>query len=123
MKITEMTTDQATEAMIRLSGPFSEICDDDEALAIVDEYKKRMRMPMFYMLGHIMPRLITHLLVKHRAAAYEILAVLLDKPVEKIGRMKLTETVRLAKESYDEVLENFFTSSGTTAESQGKESV
>lgn len=123
MKITEMTTDQATEAMIRLSGPFSEICDDDEALAIVDEYKKRMRMPMFYMLGHIMPRLITHLLVKHRAAVYEILAVLLDKPVEKIGKMKLTETVRLAKESYDEVLESFFTSSGTTAESQGKESV
>ena len=30
MKISEMTNDQATDALIRISGPFESICGDDD---------------------------------------------------------------------------------------------
>ena len=108
MKISEMSNKQAKEALIRLSGPFAEICDDEEAVAIVDEYKERITKPTFYAMGQIIPALVKHLLVKHEYALNEIISVLTGWPVAKIDEMNFKETVQVVKDSYDEVLASFF---------------
>lgn len=111
MKISEMTNDQAAAALLRLSGPFSEICDDEEAVAIVEEYKARNSKPYFYAVGKMIPAIVQHLLVKHKKALYEIISVLAGVPVSKVGAMKLPETVKVVQDSWDEVAETFFPSS------------
>lgn len=121
MKLSEMTNDQATEVMLRLSGPFAEICDDEDAVAIVDEYKARYTKPFFYAIGKMIPALTKHLLFKHRDALYEIVSTLSGVPKAKVGGMKLTETVKVIEDSYDEVMETFFHSSGRRKPRQGKE--
>lgn len=120
MKLSEMTNAQAAEAMIRLSGPFAEICDDEDAVKIVDEYKVRYNKPRFYLLGQLLPQLVSHVLVKHRAALYEIISVLTEQPVGKIDQMNFGETVQILRDSYDDMLASFFTSSGGARKTAGK---
>lgn len=112
MKLSEMTNDQAAEAMIRLAGPVGAICDDEEAVAMIDEYKKRYKMPMFYAVGKMIPTLVGLLMKKHKSEMYEIISVLTGKKPSEIGGMNFAETVAALRDSYDETLSVFFRSSG-----------
>jgi len=112
MKLSEMTNDQAADVMIRLSGPVSAICDDDEAVKMIDEYKQRYKMPLFYVVGKIIPMLVGYLLKKHRGELYEIISILSGKRKDEVGAMNLAETVAVLRDSYDETLAVFFPSSG-----------
>ena len=120
MKISEMTNDQAAQALIDLSEPIGRICDDEDAVAIVYEYKGNARKPLFYALGRILPRLTANLIQTHKQDVYKIISILGGKSVAEIGQMKLAETVAIFKESYDDVLAGFFTSSATAISDGGK---
>ena len=114
MKISEMTNDQATQALVRLSGPFASICDDDEMMAILDEVDKMRKgegeqgVPVIKAISHILPKFITFGLVKHKADLYEIVGALLGEPRNKIGGLNITETIKAVRDSYDDVLASFF---------------
>ena len=112
MKLSEMSNDQAAEVMIRLSGPVGAICDDEEAVQMIDEYKKRYKMPLFYAVGKMIPMLVGYLLKKHKNELYEIIAILTGEKQENVGKMNLADTVKTLRESYDETLAVFFPSSG-----------
>ena len=116
MKISEMTNNQATEAMIRLSGPISSICDDDEMMTILDELnamKEKQDTPMIKLVGRIIPRFLTFGLAKHRDDIYEIVGALLSETADAVGRLNFAETVKAVRDSYDEVLASFFTRSAS----------
>jgi len=111
MKISEMTNDQATQALIRLSGPFASICDDDEMMAILDEVQK-MRdskgVPVIKAIAKILPKFIAFGLVKHKGDLYEIVGALLSEPKNKVGGLNVAQTIQAVKDSYDDVLASFF---------------
>ena len=111
MKLSEMTNDQAAEVMIKLAEPIGQICDDEEAVKMIDEYKKRSRMPLFYAVGQLIPRMIGYLMQKHKGELYQIIAALTGKKVEEVGGLNLKETVQVFRDSYDEVMAVFFPSS------------
>ena len=58
MKLSELSNDQAADILIRLSGPVGAICDDEEAVQMIDEYKKRYKMPLFYAVGKMIPTVV-----------------------------------------------------------------
>lgn len=122
MKLSEMTNDQAAEVMIKLAEPIGLICDDEEAVKMIDEYKKRSRMPLFYAVGQLIPRLIGYLMQKHKGELYQIIAALTDKKVEEVGGLNLKETVQVFRDSYDEVMAVFFPSSGNATKRAGGKS-
>lgn len=113
MKLSEMTNDQAAEIMIRLADPVGAICDDEEAVQMIEDYKKRYRMPLFYAVGKMIPTLVGYLLKKHKAELYEIISILSGEKQADVGGMNFAETVKVLRDSYDETLSVFFRSSGS----------
>ena len=113
MKISEMTCDQATEAMIRLTGPFNNICEDEEMLALLDKVNNlgESKEPMIKVVGKLLPQFVTFALQKHRQDLYEIVSVLTCTPIGKVGLLNFIETIDAVKGSYDDILSGFFTRS------------
>lgn len=111
MKISEMTNDQAAEALIRISEPLRNICDDDDLLGIIDKWQNMENEPFIKTIGQLIPDFVLYALRKHRNDLYEIIGALTQQPVGKVGAMNFKQTVQTVQDSYDEVLKDFFTSS------------
>ena len=56
MKISEMTNDQASEAMIRISTPISNICDDPETEKIITELTNAGNMSVIDVIAKMIPK-------------------------------------------------------------------
>ena len=122
MKISEMTNDQATEAILRIAPPISNICDDAEMMTIIDDLQKFGEMDLLPAIGKILPKIVTYALKDHKHDLYEIIGALQMKPAEAVGKMNFAETIKAVKESYDDVLAGFFTDSVRSAVMNGKKS-
>jgi hypothetical protein len=122
MKISEMTNKQAKQCMIRLCGPFSSICDDEKALAILDKIEKRENEPVFKALGRVIPELVTFLLKDHENDLNQIIGALLLIPTAKVDELNFLETVHALQDSYDEILAGFFSRSAVAKKLSGGES-
>lgn len=117
MKISEMTNDQAAETMIRLAAPFGNICEDEEALKLIDEYKGLSKQPLIRTIGMMLPKIAAYMLKTHKDDLYEIIGALTFKSIEEVAQMNFAETIKAMKDSYDEVLTSFFQSSVTQMKS------
>jgi len=114
MKISEMTNNQATNALLRLSGPFANICDDDEMTSIMDAIEAMRSdegVKITKAIGNIIPRFIVFAFQKHKTDLYDIVGALIDKSNAEVGDMRLVDTIAVVKDSYDEILASFFTPS------------
>ena len=111
MKISEMTNDQAADALIRLSVPFGNICEDEEAIKIIDEYNGMRKLPLVKAIGKLMPQISSYLLKAHKNDLYEIVGALTFQTKAAVAKMNFFDTIKVLKDSYDEVLQSFFTSS------------
>lgn len=116
MKISEMTNDQATEAMIRLSSAFSALCEDEEMGKLISEMDGKEWKDA---IKGVIPRFVTFALSKHKNELYEIVGALNAVPITAVGEMNFFETIASVQNSYDEVLKNFFISSGTAKKGKG----
>jgi len=119
MKISDMTNDQATEAMIRISGPISNICDDEDMLAMVDEIANAKGTPVIKLVAKLLPRFVAFGLQKHKADLYEIIGALQMIPAAKVGKMNFAQTVKAMQDSYDDILVGFFTQSAAAGKTDG----
>ena len=119
MKISEMNNEQATEAIIRLSAPISNICDDEEAVKLFDEIQHMEGIPMIQMIGKMLPKFAQYALAKHKMDFYEIVGALTAKKASEVAKMKFVETIQIVKDSYDEVLAGFFHSSRIAVKGKG----
>lgn len=111
MKISEMTNDQATETLIRLSVPFGNICEDEETVKVIDSFKNAGDTLFIHTIGKLLPQITAYLFRTHKEDVYEIVGALTFSTVEQVAKMNFVETIRVLRESYDEVLQGFFTSS------------
>ena len=119
MKISEMTFAQASETMLRIAAPISNICDDEELTEILKGFVGQRGRSNLQMYGRTIPRLLTYCLDNHKIDTYEIIEALLGIPKAKIDTAKFTDIVNGLRESYDEVLAGFFTRSGAAKKSEG----
>lgn len=112
MKISEMNNEQAAEALIRLSAPLGNICDDEEMVALIDEYGESNKLPFIQTVGRLLPKAVTYALKSHKDDLYEIVGALTFKTREQVAEMNFFETIKAVRDSYDEVFAGFFISSG-----------
>lgn len=110
MKISEMTNDQAADTLIRLAVPFGNICDDENTVEMMKQYQGLEEQPILTAIGKMLPEIITHLFKTHKADLYEIIGALTFQTAQAVSGMKFVDTIRVLKDSYDEVLASFFTS-------------
>ena len=108
MKISEMNNEQATEALVRIATPVGNICDDEKTVAMFEQFKRFGEETSLQEIGRMIPQITTLLLKSHKEDIYEIVGALTFKTVKQVAGMNFMETVQVIKESYDEVLHNFF---------------
>lgn len=111
MKISEMTNKQATEAIIRLAEPIGNLCDDEEIAALFKQLGEMQDVPMVTTIGKLLPRFITYAFKKHLNDLYEVVGALTMQSRAQVEKMNVAETIKAMKDSYDDVLASFFTSS------------
>lgn len=120
MKISEMTNDQAAKALIRLSVPLSRICDDEELATMFKDISNMRDLGLVRAIGKMIPGFVAYALEKHRADFYDVIGALDGKSIEQVAKMNFLSTVKLFKESYDEVLKDFFSSSAPVVKASGE---
>ena len=124
MKISEMTNDQAAEALIRLSGPFSRLADDEDLKPLLDKILA-MKNAGTTTLGatiRMIPDFVTYGLAKHRRDTYEIVGALTQQPASAVGKMNLLQTIKTVQEAFDEDTSSFFTQFSAARMSRGASS-
>lgn len=111
MKITEMNNEQAAETLIRIADPIGNICDDKEAAYLMRFIADAGDTPLIETIGKLIPKAVAFLMKSHKKDLYEIIGGLTFQTVAQVEKMNFIETVNVLRESYDEVLSGFFTSS------------
>jgi hypothetical protein len=119
MKISEMTNAQATEALIRLADPIGNLCDDEEIAGLLQEFGNMGDTPVIQTIGKLIPKFIMYGLKKHVDDVYEVVGALTFKTKEQVKEMNFAETVKVVKDSYDDILASFFTQSKAQARKKG----
>ena len=122
MKISEMTNDQAAKALIRLAEPFSRICDDEELVSIMKEISNMRDLGLVRAVGRTIPKFVAYALGKHREDFYDVIGALCEKSIKQVSEMNFIETVKIVQESYDEVLNGFFSFSAQSIKASGEQS-
>ena len=120
MRLSEMTLEQTRIAMIRLAVPFGNICDDEDFVKLLDEYKGYYRLPMIMTIGKVLPKLTVHCFDKHYADLLEIVSVFAEKPVEECKKLGFPETIKIIRDNYDDLSAAFFPSSGAAKKRSAK---
>lgn len=113
MKISEMTNDQAADALVRIAGPFDRICNDDDLLEALTKLGSMTGVPVVKVIGQALPMFVTVGLKKHKADLYEIIGALTLTPASRVGKMNFKETLKAIQDSFDDTLRDFFTVSAT----------
>lgn len=123
MRLSEMTTDQACEAIVQLTGPVANIVDDPALEPMLKDFAGRKGQNGLKIISAMIPRIVPMLLRDHKTDVYTVLSVLSGEGTEKIGRQKLTETIRMIQGCVDEDLVSFFRSSvpSTTKNESGSD--
>ena len=119
MKISEMTNDQACDAIVRLTNPVANITDDPKLEPMLKELADNngeTGVSALKIVSSMLPKFVPLLLKDHKNDLYEIISILSDKNKGEIGKMKLGETIAILKESIDEDLIGFFKSSSSVTE-------
>ena len=111
MKISEMNNEKAADALIRITTPIGNIFADEETTKMFEQIKVIGEGAPLQELGKIIPKAVTLLLKTHKKDVYEIVGALTFKSVSEVAKMNFVETINVVKDSYDEVLHSFFTSS------------
>lgn len=108
MKLSQMNTDQAADALIRIAQPAANIMNDQGTMDVLQTLAESdAGNVVAFVAKNLMP-ITTLLLNTHRDDVYEILAALGDKSVEEIRNQKFTQTVQDVRDCWDKELLDFF---------------
>ena len=120
MKISMMTNDQASEAMIRISTPMANILDDKNAKELIDSMADLAKDSSTNAISSLLPKFVSFCLKDHKPDLYEIIGALTFKPTAQVGKMNFMETIKAMRESIDEDFIGFFKSSGNATATPGE---
>ena len=108
MKISEMTNDQAADAMIRISGVATSICKDKDVQDLLVKLSESREENVITAIPKFLPQITALALKKHKNDLYEIISALNQISVDEVGKMSFGETVNTIKANFD-TLKDFFT--------------
>lgn len=122
MKISQMTTDQAADVLLRISQPIANIIDDPEMEPMLKQLSESKKLSTTKLISTFLPKVTMLALKTHKQDMYEIAGALAQEPASKMGKKPVLEFVNIIKESVDQDLIDFFKSSGNQKVMAGEES-
>ncbi|MBE5804933.1 MAG: hypothetical protein E7316_10540 [Clostridiales bacterium] len=115
MKLSQLTTDQLADVLIRLTPPLCRILRDEQALAALDElsFTGLDVQPPLLTLSRLWEKLVPLLLERHAADFYEALSILTGKPAEALRLQPGLATLADLMSVWDSQLASFFSCAGS----------
>jgi hypothetical protein len=110
MRISEMSTDRAADALITIAQPAGNIVKDPEIIAGLEALGAQNGGTMAAMLGEGLLPVLQLVLKNHRQDVYCIIAALTEKTVQEVAKQSILRTVADIRESWDADLASFFQS-------------
>jgi len=108
MKISQMTTAQAADVLVRLAEPASSIIHDEGVMKMIETLANDNAIsPLKFIADHV-TMVVTVLLKDHRSDVFEIVAALAGKTVDEVAEQRITETIKDVRDSWDGDLVDFF---------------
>lgn len=126
MKLSELNTDKALDALCELTPYISNIAEDNNVVSALDaimpeeneeqakegEQAKENGFAATFRIMSGFSRMIPVLLKTHRSDVYGILSITNEKPVSEIASQPINDTIRQVREAFqDSELISFFKSS------------
>ena len=108
MKISEMTTNQAADVLVRIADPAANIMHDAETFSMLESISKSDATNAVTFIADNIVTIARVLLKNHRIDLFEVVAALTDKTVDDVANQKFTQTVKDLKDSWDGELVDFF---------------
>ena len=123
MKLSQLSTERATDVLCELTPYIANIVEDSELMKslrdAIDIDKVKTKAELIAIGAGKVTRLIPIILKKRRSDVYGILAVLNEKSVEQIAMQNFLITMKQIKDmSKDKELVDFFKSWADTEESE-----
>ena len=123
MKLSQLSTERATDVLCELTPYIANIVEDSELMEslrdAIDTGKVKTKAELIAIGASKATRLVPIILKKRRSDVYGILSVLNEKSVEEIAKQNLLVTMRQIKDvSRDKELVDFFKSWADTEESE-----
>ena len=112
MKLKEMTTGQAADALVRIAEPAAEIINVDKVFKVFKNAGKLRSADAKKQIAFIVREVAPLLLDKHRNAVYAVLSIMTGKTEQEIDQQPIIETIKDINNSVDADLLGFFTPSG-----------
>lgn len=110
MKISQMTTNQAADALVKISANAANILDDKDMMALIKDTGEKGVGDAANGWNMVLTRLVPMCLKAHRDDLFSIIGALDDKTAEEIGKLKLIKTLGILRDSVDKELLDFFDS-------------
>lgn len=112
MKISQMTTDQAADVLVRIAQPVSNIMDDEQVADVLRTLSGRKGVPYIKLFSEILPKIVPLALKTHRKDLYEVVGAFAEKTARDVGRMNVLDTIAVLRDSIDQDVIDFFKSTG-----------
>lgn len=115
MKLSQMTTDRATDVLCEITPNITNIVADDDLMAelrmVVNPEEVKTRAELLAKFAEKISKLVPIVLKKRRLDVFGILAALNEKSVEEIGNQNILATMAQVREIVkDKDLMDFFKS-------------
>lgn len=107
MKISQMTTEQAADVLIRIAEPVANIMHDEDSIKVLENLANGNDKPLAFIADNL-PVVVSVLVKAHRADVYEIVGALSGKPADEIASQKFTQTILDIRDCADKELVDFF---------------
>lgn len=120
MKISQMTNDQAADAMVKMAEPIAHLMEDEATAKLLDDLKQGDKEGGIAFFGRMLPKVVPFCMKDHKADVYAIVAALTLKPISAVGGMNFVDTIKELRESIDEDFLGFFRSSGSATSKPGE---
>ena len=122
MKISQMTTDQATDALCKITPPLTRMVADKEAVPMLQQVLDASKDDnAAEALTAVLMKAVPYLLKDHKEDVFEIIGGLNGKTAQQIGKQNILKTIEMIKDSVDKDLIDFFKSSGEKANTEESE--
>lgn len=118
MKLSQLTTDQLADVLVRITPPLCRIARDPRTLAALDalSFDGLDAQPPMKSISLLCERLLPLLLTDMAEELYTVLSVLTEKPIDALRRQPALTTMTDIASAWDRELIAFFTSAGSAAQ-------
>lgn len=121
MKISQMSTEQGANVLVRIAEPVSNIMDDSRVADILKEISGMKNVPYIKVFASVISKVVPLALESHRDDLFEIVGALDNKSVDEVKKQNVLKTIKVIQESIDKDLIDFFGSIGGQEKTAEKE--